>query len=194
MESRGEARSGGETAGRDAWFWATIALSAITGLSATLVAARVTWSFGNRHFDLPDFVDTAWESGSYLVTAREFTVAYVAVPLVWMGMSLWWWVRRSKLQSLVQRLVFTAFAVVAMVGMATWFVTATEQATWAFHLDGVPDLISTVGIRPADLREPVVAVGLTFLIIAAASNLTAMLLSTARRPASTNAEQPTPRT
>jgi len=55
---------------------------------------------------------------------------------------------------------FAAFAAVMIVGMAAWFVTAIEQAAWAFNIDGVSDVIATFGIGPVDVREPVIANGL----------------------------------
>jgi hypothetical protein len=186
MESGEEADNGNEATGRDGWFWATVALSAFTGLSAILVATRVTWSFGNRHFDLPGFVDAVWEPGSYLVNAREFTIAYLVLPIIWVGASLWWWARRPGPWSWAQWLVFAAFAVVTIVGMAAWFATAIEQVAWAFDIDGVPGAITTFGIGPADLREPVIAIGLACLVLAALGNLTAMLFASAGNRSSTD--------
>lgn len=179
MESGEEVDSGNEATGRDGWFWATVGVSAFTGLSAILVATRLTWSFGNRHFDLPGFVNAAWEPGSYLVNAREFTIAYLVLPIVWVGATLWWWVRHTGPRSWAQRLAFAAFAIVTIVGLTAWFGTAIEQAAWAFGIDGVPDVIMTFGIGPADIREPAAAIGLTCLVLAALGNAIAMLFATA---------------
>ncbi len=185
MESDRERGNEDSLSGRDGFFWATIALSLFTAVSATLVAARTTWSFSNRHFDLPGIVDAMWEFGSYVVNTREFAVAYVVLPLVWLGTVLWWWAKRSSHRSWAQWLLFAALGIASIVGMAGWLATATDQAAWAFGVAGVPDVITTFGIESADVREPVTAVALAFLAAAAAANLILMFLATSRSASTT---------
>ena len=101
-------------------------------------------------------------------------------PPLWAVVAILWWANHGASRSRIRIFVYAIVGVVVMYGLLAWLVTALSSLEWAFGLDGIPQVLETLGIGDADVREPLLAAGLACLACAALANAAAMFPASSR--------------
>lgn len=162
-------------------FWISTMLGVATGLFAVLVSLRVGLLVLERHFSL---LTVLWDIRYYLESFGDiagFALLYAVVPIVWVGVSSAWWLKRLVVGRRVGGPVVCLFVIPGIFGAWAWFVTALRQIRWTFGLREISGEIGSFGIREADLLEPLIVAGLSCLIGLVFANVVLMHRETARR-------------
>lgn len=168
-------------AGRGGLFWAATAFGAATGVFAILVSLLVGMVLLDRHFSLPGVFGDVRYYVETIAYTRAFAVLYLGVPVVWVVLSVWWWLTRASPPRWVWIPVLVFFVAAGLLGAWAWFVTALGHIGRVFDVDGIPQGLGTFGLTSADRLDPLVVAGLSCLIVLVVANLAMMLYATARR-------------
>lgn len=135
----------------------------------------------DRHFSLPGVIGDVRYYIETIAYTRVFAVLYLVVPVVWVVLTVWWWLTTESRPRWVWIPVFALFAVAGMLGAWAWFVTALRHIGRVFDVDAIPQGLGTFGVTSADQLDPLVVAGLTCLIILVMANFAMMFYVTAKR-------------
>ena len=124
-------------------FWAATASGVAAGLLCAIVALRIGLMVVDRQIALPDWTAEIWYHVGNVSDTAAFVVLYVITPLVWIGLSAWWWLSRTRARRRGRAMVMVlALVIASLPGVWAWFVTALWQVERVFELDAMSrDLI-----------------------------------------------------
>ena len=141
-----------------------IAFGIAAGVLAALAAGVVALRFMDRHFVLATGMRDLWDYLWYIVDTAVFAVAYVAVPVVWVILTVRWWLTRSLPSGRIWKATVIPLFFAGVFGMWAWITTAFRTIDWVFGVDLLPRSLADLGLSDVDQWEALVVAGLACLI------------------------------
>lgn len=166
---------------RDQLFWTATISGVTTGLLAAIVALRMGLVVLDRQFVLPGWVADVWYHVGNVSDTAAFTVLYLVTPVVWVVLSLWWWLTRSGAsRGFWAAAVAAGVVLVGLPGAWAWFATAMWHIKRVFEVEGISRDVIYSGFTDTDYWGVAVVAGLTCVLCLVLANLVAMMRRTTR--------------
>lgn len=134
----------------------------------------------DRQIALPDWAAEIWYNVGNVSDTAVFTVLYVVTPVVWVALSVWWWLSRHPTWRRAWAVAVVLVVVVAgLPGAWAWSVTALWEVKRVFDIEGISRDLIYSRFTDTDYWGVAIVAGLACVLVLVLGNIVAMMRRTA---------------